>query len=179
MPASHWAGFVEALDAEIAAEKAAAQAYRGGKTWDGQYWPTWWGSSDQFAKEIRDHHPRLHVDESSIVPLDGAIGWSPSHEAAPPPSAPCPTCRDAIGRGSSLYCPRCQLSGHEHALAAQRGMAGPIPPPDVREPDPHAPEADARPADPTPATPARRPTRRERRAALYGRPERNPAETCP
>lgn len=169
MPVDHWAGFVEALDAEIAAEQAAAKTYRGGKTWDGQYWHTWWGSSDQFAKEIRDHHPRLHVDEAGVVPLDGRVGWRPEDETPPASDAPCPKCEGRIGRGSSLYCPRCGLSGHELKLAKQRGMAGPIPGPD---PDQH----------PTPATPTtgepgthpdapqpRRPTRREIRAAKFGR----------
>lgn len=174
MPVDHWAGFVEALDAEIAAEQAAAKTYRGGKTWDGRYWHTWWGSSDQFAKEIRDHHPRLHVDEAATVPLDGRVGWRPEDEAAPEPSAPCPKCAGRIGRGSNLYCPRCGLSGHEDRLAGQRRLAGPVPGPDPDETPTPAPPTQRRPGEPPDAEEPRRPTRRERRAAMFGRAAETP-----
>jgi hypothetical protein len=175
-----WARFGANLQA--AADAVAARTpYKGGRTWHGVYWPTWWGSSDEFAAEVRAHFPELSVDERSVVPLDGRENWGPGDETPPPPGEPCPKCEGRIGPGSDLYCPKCHASGHEDRLAGQRKLAG-KPPEDLdawalplgRNQDTPGVE----PATAPPATPQkdveRRLTRRERRAARFGRSGRGP-----
>jgi hypothetical protein len=50
-----------------------------------------YGSSVEFADYLRDERPWLRAPEGEIVPLTGALGWSPEHEDAS--AAFCPDCR--------------------------------------------------------------------------------------
>lgn len=45
---------------------------------DGQ--PYYWGSSLDFDDWLRENKPHLIIPEREIVPLDGAIAWTPRHE---------------------------------------------------------------------------------------------------
>jgi hypothetical protein len=137
----------------------------------------WYGSSDEFAAEIRAHWRDLAVPEREIIALiNGPNAWRPELELPPPPGESCSWCGSpptpppgagpGIAPGSLLYCPKCARSGFEDRLALQRKLAGRPP----REPGRRAPALPV-PTGPgragTPATGPRPLTRRERRARRF------------
>lgn len=52
--------------------------------------PYFYGSSLDFDDWLREHRPHARIPQREIVPLDGAIGWTPAHED--PGAGMCPSC---------------------------------------------------------------------------------------
>jgi hypothetical protein len=86
--------------------------------------PTFFGSSDDFKKQLKNEHPELLVPEGRIVYLgEASTAWGPEHETPHEDGETCPH-EDRITPGSLLCCPKCQRSGFERKLAEQRRLVG-------------------------------------------------------